>query len=138
MSLPGAAHCYPLLFFRQPPIIVQSKKNIHCKAAGSRPPLYPNGGIFLKINWRIRLRNPAFLLSMISFVLSFVYEVLALFGVIPAVAESDILRLLAVPLEILTALGILIDPTAGGMSDRPEVLGQDETAPSTDETEDMR
>lgn len=106
---------------------------------GSASPAdHPNGGIYLKINWRIRFRNPAFLISLISFILSFVYEVLALFGVFPAVAQSDILRLLTVPLEILTALGILIDPTSGGMSDRPEVLPEKEEAPTADETEDLR
>ncbi|MBO7320198.1 MAG: phage holin, partial [Clostridia bacterium] len=39
----------------------------------------------MKINWKVRLKQPAFWIATIPVVITFVYSVLALVGVVPSV-----------------------------------------------------
>jgi len=37
----------------------------------------------MKINWKERLKNKAFVVTMATMIIAFVYQLLALFGVVP-------------------------------------------------------
>lgn len=71
----------------------------------------------MKINWKVRLRNPIFWITMVPMVLSAVYEILAWAGVTPAIPEGSVLRILQLIVKILGMLGIINDPTVKGLLD---------------------
>lgn len=76
----------------------------------------------MKINWSIRFKQPAFVLTFCTTVLAFVYTILGMFEVVPPVTENQLTQVIAVVVELLAALGILVDPTSKGVSDTEYVL----------------
>ncbi len=76
----------------------------------------------IKINWKVRLRNKVWLAAMLATIIAFVFDVLALCDVIPAVTEGSQMDHITTLLPLLPALGVVIDPTTDGPSDSPLAL----------------
>ncbi len=77
----------------------------------------------MKINWKVRLRNKAWLASMASAVITFLYTVLNLLEICPQVMENTAVQMVEAFLFRLSAPGIIIDPTTEGVSDSQRALG---------------
>lgn len=77
------------------------------------------------INWKIRLQNKTWLLAMLAAVVAFVYQVLALLGIVPAVSQDQVTQLIGLVINILVALGIVVDPTTTGVTDSSRALQYD-------------
>ena len=80
----------------------------------------------MKINWKVRFKQKVFLTSFISLVVSFVYSMLALFDVFPAVTKNSVLEVVNQVLTILGLLGIIVDPTTAGISDSERAMSYEE------------
>lgn len=78
------------------------------------------------INWKVRLHNKTWLLSMAVTVIAFVYQILALLDVVPAISEQETTQLVTLMINILAGLGIIIDPTTSGISDSQQALSYTE------------
>ena len=78
------------------------------------------------INWKVRLKNKIWVASMISLIVGFVYEVLAMAGITPRVEQNEILALAKAVLQILGMIGVVQDPTTDGMGDSTRALGYEE------------
>ncbi len=76
----------------------------------------------MKINWLVRFRHKTFLLTFIPMVLAFVYQLLGLFDVTPRISQSDTMNFVSIVINLLAALGIIIDPTTAGISDSEKAL----------------
>lgn len=76
----------------------------------------------MQINWRVRLRNRVFLAGMAATVLSFVFDVLAMLDITPALSEDSVMQLISALLTVLTGLGVVIDPTTQGAGDSPRAM----------------
>lgn len=76
----------------------------------------------MKINLKARLKNKTFIISAIALVLSFVYRILSVAEIVPDVAESEILEIAGMGVNILAFLGVLVDPTTEGLSDSERAL----------------
>ena len=76
----------------------------------------------MKINWKVRLRNKAWLMSIIALVITFVYDLLAMLEIVPTVTEEWIMGIVQTALTLLTALGVLIDPTTQGVADSDRAM----------------
>lgn len=76
----------------------------------------------MKINWKERLKNKVFVASMIALVISFVYNVLDMLDIVPAVSESVVLSFADIAIKFLSGIGILTDPTTVGLSDSNRAL----------------
>ena len=77
----------------------------------------------MKINWKVRLRNKTWLASVLALIVSFAYDLLAAFEAVPPVSEDWLLSLLQTILTLLTALGVVIDPTTDGAGDSDRAMG---------------
>ena len=77
------------------------------------------------INWKVRLQNKTWLLAMLAAIVAFVYQVLALCDVVPAVSQDQVTQLVGVVINILVALGIVVDPTTAGVTDSARALHYD-------------
>ena len=76
----------------------------------------------MKINWKVRLRNKTWVASLLALVIAFVYNLLAAFEIVPAVSEEWVMGIISTVLTLLTALGVLIDPTTQGVSDSERAM----------------
>lgn len=78
--------------------------------------------ITIKINWKARFKNKAFLTSFIALIISFVYNVLNLLGVLPVVNQNEMLEIMGVIINVLALMGIVVDPTTKGLGDSARAL----------------
>lgn len=76
----------------------------------------------MKINWKIRFKNKAWLLSFTACIIGFVYQVLGMLGVVPAVSEDQITNGVGALLNILVMLGVVVDPTTEGVEDSDRAM----------------
>lgn len=76
----------------------------------------------MKINWKVRLKNPVFWLTVIPAVIALVYTVLGLFGVVPTISEDVLVNAVTAIITALTTVGVLIDPTTKGVGDSDRAM----------------
>lgn len=88
----------------------------------------------MKINWKIRMKNPVFWSTVIPALTAFIYCVLGAFGITPALTENMVLNIVAAVITALTTLGVLVDPTTAGVNDSK--LAMTYTAPRADDTKE--
>lgn len=75
-----------------------------------------------KINWKVRIKQPAFWIATIPVVISFIYAVLALLGVVPSITEDIVQNAFIAVVAVLAQLGIVVDPTTKGFCDSDRAL----------------
>lgn len=85
----------------------------------------------MKINWKVRLKNKTFWLTIIPIVAAIVYTILGFFGVVPKVSQNDIINVLMLVVELFSVVGVVIDPTTSGASDSDNALTYETPAPSS-------
>ena len=76
----------------------------------------------MNINWKIRFQNKTFLTGLISLVVVFIYDLLQLLEIAPAVTQSAVMQVAEGILTILGMLGVIADPTTAGLSDSKQAL----------------
>lgn len=76
----------------------------------------------MKINIKARLKNKMFILSASALVVSFVYQMLSAFDIVPKISESEISGLVTMLVNILAFFGVLVDPTTEGISDSERAM----------------
>ena len=76
----------------------------------------------MKVNWKVRFKNKVWLGSFLSLIVGFVYSMLALFDVFPAVTQNLVVQLLNQVLTFLGLIGVIVDPTTAGLSDSERAL----------------
>lgn len=74
------------------------------------------------MNLKLRFKNKATLLALMLCIVAFVYQVCGIIGVVPPVAQADIVQLIGIVLNILVGLGVLVDPTTKGITDSTQAL----------------
>ena len=80
----------------------------------------------MKINWKVRFKNKVWLGSFISLVVGFIYSLLALFDVFPAVTQNLVVQLLNQVLTFLGLIGVIVDPTTAGLEDSDRAMGYED------------
>ena len=74
------------------------------------------------INWKLRFKNKTTLIAMIGAAITFVYQILSLLGVTPKISQDTVVQLVSLIINVLVALGIVVDPTTHGISDSEQAL----------------
>ena len=74
------------------------------------------------LNLKIRLKNKTFIITMMTTVIAFVYQLLAQFEIVPKITKDQTMQALMLVVNILAGLGILVDPTTDGVRDSERVL----------------
>ena len=62
-----------------------------------------------KINWKLRLQNKATLTAIIMAVIALGYQICGLIGIVPPVAQSDLVNTAGMIINLLVLLGIVVD-----------------------------
>lgn len=74
------------------------------------------------INWKVRFKNKVWLTTFLAFVVSTVYQALAMFGIAPEVGEDTVMQIIAAVLQFLGLMGIVVDPTTRGIGDSARAM----------------
>ena len=80
----------------------------------------------MKLNLKVRLKNPVFWLTIVPAIASCIYSVLGAFGIVPFISEDVLINALCSIITALATLGVLVDPTTQGVSDSERALTYDE------------
>ena len=76
----------------------------------------------MKLNLKVRLKNPVFWLTIVPAVAAFCYAILGAFGVVPSISEDVLVNALTAIITALTTLGVLVDPTTSGVNDSERAM----------------
>ena len=80
----------------------------------------------MNINWSLRFKNKATLLALASACVVFVAQVATALGIQLPVSQEQAMALVTSLLTVLTALGVVVDPTTAGVGDSARALEYDE------------
>ena len=80
----------------------------------------------MMINWKVRFKNKTWLIAFLLAAVSFIYQVLGMFNIVPPVTHDMATQLISVVVNILVALGVVIDPTTVGVSDSSQAMTYEE------------
>ena len=82
----------------------------------------------MSINWKVRLRNKTFWLSLIPAVLLLVQVIAAVFGYTLDLGDlgNKLLAVVNALFAVLSILGVVTDPTTKGVSDSAQALSYEE------------
>ena len=83
------------------------------------------------MNLKLRLKNKATLAAILSAIVVFGYQVLAIFGITPSIGQSDVISGIGLVLTALVGMGVLVDPTTAGVTDSTQAM--DYTDPKENE-----
>ncbi len=89
----------------------------------------------MKINWRVRFRNRVWLAGFLAAAVSFAYQMLEMFGMAPRLTEDAVMQAVNVVLMVLSALGVVMDPTTAGLGDSERAMAYEEPGGDGKETE---
>lgn len=79
----------------------------------------------MKINLKVRIKNPVFWLTIIPAMASLGYAIMGALGIVPAISEDALVNSLSAIIAALTTLGVLVDPTTSGVNDSARALEYD-------------
>lgn len=90
------------------------------------------GDFNMSINWKVRIKNKAFWVSLIPAVLLLVQVVAAVFGYTLDLGDlgNKLLAVVNALFAVLAILGVVTDPTTAGVGDSTQALTY--TEPKTD------
>jgi phi LC3 family holin len=80
----------------------------------------------MNINWKLRFQNKVTLTAIVLAVIALVYQVLGIFGIVPAVSQDTIVPLAGAVINLLVLLGIVVDPTTEGLGDSDRAMTYEE------------
>ena len=89
------------------------------------------------INWKVRIKNKQFWVSIIPALAILVQAVAAVFGYTLNLDEmvGKILQVVSAVFAVLAILGVVVDPTTAGIGDSARAMSYDE--PWADEPDDV-
>ena len=80
----------------------------------------------MRNNWKVRFKNKTWLIAFLAAIVAFVYQLLGMVGIVPAVSQDMVTQFIAAAINILVAIGVVIDPTTANISDSKEALNYTE------------
>ncbi|WP_343248766.1 phage holin [Diplocloster hominis] len=75
-----------------------------------------------QINWKVRFQNKTTLTAIIMATIALIYQICGLLGIVPQIAESDLVTTAGMIINLLVLLGIVTDPTTAGIKDSQQAL----------------
>lgn len=89
----------------------------------------------MKINWKVRIKNKNFWMTVIPALLLLVQVVLAVFGVTIDIGDigNKLIAVVNAAFTVLAIMGIVTDPTTKGVSDSEQALTYEKPKDSTEE-----
>lgn len=90
----------------------------------------------MKIKWLLRYQNKVTLTALVAAAVPLIYQMLAIVGITPSVTESTVMDTAIIAIDLLTILGIVVDPTTAGASDTDTVMRYERPRKETETVDD--
>lgn len=89
----------------------------------------------MKVNWRVRIKNKTFWLSLIPAALLLIQLIAGIFGQKIDLGDlgNQLMAVVNAVFAVLAVLGIIIDPTTDGMSDSTQAMTYQEPKKSEEQ-----
>ena len=87
----------------------------------------------MMINLKLRIKNKTTLTALVGTTIAFIYQILGIVGVMPAISEDQVTQLAGAVINLLAILGIVVDPTTSGVSDSKRAMGYSDVYKDGDE-----
>lgn len=87
----------------------------------------------MKLKWKLRFQNKATLSALIAAAVTFVYQIMGIFGIVPGISEKEVIEWFGIILNLLVVLGIITDPSTAGIGDTKKVMEYTEPRKETEE-----
>ena len=83
------------------------------------------------LNWKVRLKNKIFWITLVPLLLLLIQQVCAIFGVALdfGVLQEQLIAVIGTVFALLGLLGLVVDPTTEGIGDSERALGYEEPYP---------
>lgn len=78
------------------------------------------------MNLKLRFKNKATLVALASALIAFIYQILGILGITAPIAQDVVSQLVGIILNILVAVGVLVDPTTKGIGDSVNAMSYEE------------
>lgn len=75
----------------------------------------------MKINWKLRFQNKSTLVALVALIVGFAYQVCGIFNIVPAISSDEVIQGVGIIINLLVALGVVVDPTTVGIKDSTQV-----------------
>ena len=79
-----------------------------------------------QINWKVRIQNKTTLTAIIMATIALIYQICGRRGIVPPIAESELVKTAGMIKNLLVLLGIVTDPTTAGIKDRRQAMTYEE------------
>ena len=76
----------------------------------------------MKLNWTVRFKNKTWLLAFLGTIVAFIYQILGMFNIVPPISEANVTQIIGIVVNLLVAVGVVLDPTTAGVSDSQQAL----------------
>lgn len=80
----------------------------------------------MKINWKVRFKNKTWLVTFLVTIVAFVYQILGMLDIVPPVTQDMATQIISIVVNVLVAVGVVIDPTTAGTSDSEQAMTYEE------------
>ncbi len=87
------------------------------------------------INWKLRIQNKITLIAIICQILSLIYVILGMIGIVPSITQDDVKNVIFMVVDLLVMLGIVVDPTTTGITDSARAMSYESPNPDKPEKE---
>ena len=76
----------------------------------------------MKLDWTVRFKNKTWLLAFLGTIVAFIYQILGMFNIVPPISEANVTQIIGIVVNLLVAVGVVLDPTTAGVSDSQQAL----------------
>jgi len=80
----------------------------------------------MQMNWKVRFKNKVWLSSFIAAIVTFIYTMLGMFDVAPAITQNSVMNVINAILMMLCLMGVIVDPTTNGLGDSDRAMTYEE------------
>lgn len=79
-------------------------------------------GSLTVINWKVRFKNKVWLAAFLAALVTFIYQMFSMFGIVPPVSQEGAAQLVTIVLNFLVVMGVVVDPTTAGVTDSRQAM----------------
>ena len=80
----------------------------------------------MKVNWKVRFKNGAWLASFLCVIISFAYNIMEMLDIYPPITQNTVVQIVNEIILFLGLIGVVVDPTTEGLSDSKRAMSYEE------------
>lgn len=77
------------------------------------------------MNLKLRLKNKATLVALAAVTVAFLFQIAGILGIAVPISQDEVIQAIGLLINLLVALGVLVDPTTAGVGDSARAMDYD-------------